>query len=274
MKHLKFHEDLIFKNVGQKFGPTLLKIMNLKGEIKEIHQTEFSILDPKIYKPDLVFEVENQIFIIEFQSSYVDIDDEKRFRLYTALIDHLKNEYNKEIELHVLSTTEKEKTKVYKINKDSSFPIYIHSLHNHDGNQFLNMINYKIENKEVLGKEELVKLSLVPFMKTNENIEEIILKTAITITNIDNLNNDIGQFIKGIELLLTDKFVETENLNMTIRNLLGGNMKIVEDYAQDKVNEKEREIVINMYNKGLDEVKISDLTGININFIKKTILSK
>ena len=61
---------------------------------------------------------------------------------------------------------------------------------------------------------------------------------------------------------------------MTIRNLLGGNMKIVEDYAQDKVNEKEREIVINMYNKGLDEVKISDLTGININFIKKTILSK
>ncbi|WP_296801644.1 hypothetical protein [uncultured Methanobrevibacter sp.] len=43
--------------------------------------------------------------------------------------------------MHVLSTVEAEKTKCYKINPDSSFPIYIHSLKSYDGDEFLNMIN-------------------------------------------------------------------------------------------------------------------------------------
>ena len=94
-----------------------------------------------MYKPDMVFELEDRIIILEFQSTYVDTSDKKRFRLYTALFDHLKNKSQKDIEVHVLSTVEAEKTKCYKINPDSSFPIYIHSLKSYDGDEFLNMIN-------------------------------------------------------------------------------------------------------------------------------------
>lgn len=81
---MKFHEDFIFKRNGQKYGQELMELLNISGKIIKIHQTEYGIIDPKMYKPDLVFELEDKIIIIEFQSSYVDINDEKRFRFYTA----------------------------------------------------------------------------------------------------------------------------------------------------------------------------------------------
>ena len=67
-----------------------------------------------MYKPDMVFELEDRIIILEFQSTYVDISDKKRFRLYTALFDQIQNKSQKDIEVHVLSTVEGEKTKYYK----------------------------------------------------------------------------------------------------------------------------------------------------------------
>ena len=67
-----------------------MEIINIKGKIIEVHQTEYSVIDPKMYKPDLVFELEDKIVILEFQSTYVNINDKRRFRFYTALIDHVK----------------------------------------------------------------------------------------------------------------------------------------------------------------------------------------
>lgn len=51
----------------------------------------------------------------------------------------------KPIEVHVLSTVEAETTKWYHVNPQSSFPIYIHSLKNIDGDKFLNMMNAEID---------------------------------------------------------------------------------------------------------------------------------
>lgn len=87
---MRFHKDTIFKNEGQKYGQELMEIINVKGKILEVHQTEYSIIDPKMYKPDLVFELEDKIVILEFQSSYVDVNDKRRFRFYTALFDIVK----------------------------------------------------------------------------------------------------------------------------------------------------------------------------------------
>ena len=114
---MKFHEDTIFKNEGQKYGQKLMEIINIKGKIVEVHQTEYSIIDSKMYKPDLVFELEDQIVILEFQPTYVDVNDKRRFRFYTALFNLVKIKSKKPIEVHVLSTAELEKRKIYKIKK-------------------------------------------------------------------------------------------------------------------------------------------------------------
>lgn len=272
---MEFHEDVIFKSQGQVYGQELMDIINIEGKIVEVHQTEYGIIDPKMYKPDMVFELEDRIIILEFQSTYVDISDKKRFRLYSALFDHLKNKSQKDIEVHVLSTVEAEKTKCYKINPDSSFPIYIHSLKSYDGDEFLNMINTKISNNQQLSEKELLLISLICFMECGNGIEYSILNSAVAITNVPDLDKDIAQFVKGVVLMLCDKFVADESLNMTISNLVGGNMKIVEDYAQRKVDEKlkerDEEIVIELDKEGYAVNDIARIAKVSLDFVNQTL---
>lgn len=283
---MKFHDDVIFKNDGQQYGQEFIEILNIKGKIIEIHQTEYSILDPKMYKPDLVFELEDKIIILEFQSTYVDINDKKRFRFYMALFDYLKNSTHKNIELHVLSTMEVEKTKCYKINPESRFPIYVHSLKNYDSNKFLNIIKIKIKNKVVLSKKELLLLTLLCFMDSDESINQNILNSAETITDIPNLNVDMEQFAKGVILMLCDKFVDDELLNIKISNLVGGNMKIVEDYAQrvaqeavkkekekfeSELESKDENLVINLSKEGYSVKDIARIADVSISFVNQTL---
>ncbi len=276
---MKFHEDVIFKNEGQIYGQKLMEIINIKGKIIEVHQTEYSVIDPKMYKPDLVFELEDKIVILEFQSTYVNINDKRRFRFYTALIDHVKIKSEKPIEVHVLSTIEAEKTKCYKVNSESRFPIYIHSLKKYDGNEFLNIMNTKIESNKNFSEKELLMISLLCFMKTDEDIEQAILNSALIITNIKDLKEDIGQFAKGGILMLCDKFVTNESMNRTISNLVGGNMKIVEDYAQrvaqqkvdEKLEEKNKKVIINLNKKGFEAEEIAETVDVSIDFVNKVL---
>lgn len=151
----------------------------------------------------------------------------------------------------MLSTVEAQKTVCYKVNPKSRFPIYIHNLKNYDSQKFLNNMNVKINNNKKLSKKELLLISLICFMDSKDSVNQLILKSALMITNIPGLSDDISQFVKGIVLLLCDKFVD-ESLNTTISNLVGGNMKIVEDYAQRKVDEAKKQ-----FRKELDDLNYS-----------------
>ena len=75
--------------------------------------------------------------------------------------------------------------------------------------------------------------------------------------------------------MLCDRFVKDESLNITISNLVGGNMKIVEDYAQRKVDEKlkerDEEIVRNMDEKGIKKEDIAILAKVSPEFVEKTL---
>ena len=75
--------------------------------------------------------------------------------------------------------------------------------------------------------------------------------------------------------MLCDKFVEDESLNKTISNIVGGNMKIVEDYAQrkvdEKLNERNEEIVINLKKEGFKLSDIARIADVSKDFVKKTL---
>lgn len=276
---MKFHEDTIFKIEGQKYGQELIEIMNIEGKILKVHQTEYGIVDPKMYKPDLVFELEDKIIILEFQSSYVDVNDKRRFRFYSAIIDQVKVKSKKPIEVHVLSTAEPEKTKCYKINPDSRFPIYIHSLKSIDGDNFINKMYTKITHEEHFTEKELLMITLFCFMKSTRDIEEKILDSAELITLIPGLGKEMAQFAKGIVLMLCDKFVEDETLNVKITNLVGGNMdnveryaeRYAEKYAQEKIDKNNEEIIIKLNEKGFTIKEIIETLNVSKDFVEKTL---
>ena len=272
---MRFHEDTIFKIEGQKYGQELIEIMNIKGKILKVHQTEYGIVDPKMYKPDLVFELEDKIVILEFQSSYVDVNDKRRFRFYSAIIDQVKVKSKKPIEVHVLSTAELEKTKYYKINPDSLFPIYIHSLKSIDGDNFISKMYTKITHEENFTEKELLMITLFCFMKSTRDIEEKILDSAELITLIPGLGKEMAQFAKGIVLMLCDKFVEDETLNVKITNLVGGNMdnveRYAERYAQEKIDRNNEKIIIKLNEKGFTITEIIETLNVSKDFVEKTL---
>ena len=75
--------------------------------------------------------------------------------------------------------------------------------------------------------------------------------------------------------MLCDKFVVDESLNMSISNLVGGNMKIVEDYAQRvaqrKVDEKTEEIVIELDKEGYAVNDIARIVKVSLDFVNQTL---
>ena len=84
---MEFHEDFIFKCYAQNFGSELIEILDIVGEIIEVLPSEYPDIEPKIYKPDIVFELKDKILILEFQSTNVNNEDKRRFRHYTSLLD-------------------------------------------------------------------------------------------------------------------------------------------------------------------------------------------
>lgn len=148
-------EDKLFKYATKEDGFSFINLIeeinwdirkyDFKSENLTFNPTELIELDPAVYKSDMIMELDSIIVITEFQSTVVKKFDEKRYRLYTAIVDYAKQN-NKPILLIVFSTAEKTKIKQYKLNKDCVFTIPIISLKDFDGDEIINNIENKIKN--------------------------------------------------------------------------------------------------------------------------------
>ena len=116
----------------------------------------------------------------------------------------------------MLSTVEPGGIKCYKVSEQSRFWIYIHSLKSYDAGEVLNTMRYKISHNESFSKKELLMIGLLCFMKSDKSIDNCLYDSAVTITNIKDLDEDISQFVKGIILMLCDKFVDDELKSIAI----------------------------------------------------------
>ena len=60
-------------------------------------------------------------------------------------------------------------------------------------------------------------------------------------------------------------------LRKRITNIVGGNMKNVEEYAQDKINENNEKIIINLKNHGCTINEIIETLNVSKDFVEKTL---
>ena len=60
-------------------------------------------------------------------------------------------------------------------------------------------------------------------------------------------------------------------LRKRITNIVGGNMKNVEEYAQDKLNKYTEKIIINLKNKGFTINEIIETLNVSKDFVEKTL---
>lgn len=279
-------EDQLFKYATKEDGIGLLKLLKeSNANIKEIdfesenltyNPTELVELDPKIYKTDMILELDHLIVLTEFQSTIVKTPDEKRYRLYTALVDYAKRN-NKPIMLIVISTAEKTKIKQYKINKDCVFTIPIVSLKDFDGDKIINNIENKIKNNQKITRHEMLNLALAPFMSSKKPLNKQIEKTVKTLNEVRKSMKCSSDFVFGIELLIVEKFIKNERQHKKLTNILRDTMKIIdewrqEDYENGKQQGKEEEKINtakNMLKENYTVKQISKITQLNIESIKQ-----
>ena len=279
-------EDQLFKYATKEDGFGLLKLLKeSNANIKEIdfesenltyNPTELVELDPKIYKTDIILELDHLIVLTEFQSTIVKTPDEKRYRLYTALVDYAKRN-NKPIMLIVISTAEKTKIKQYKINKDCVFTIPIVSLKDFDGDKIINNIENKIKNNQKITRHEMLNLALAPFMSSKKPLNKQIEKTVKTLDEVRKSMKCSSDFVFGIELLIVEKFIKNERQHKKLTNILRDTMKIIdewrqEDYENGKKEGKEEEKINtakNMLKENYTIKQIATITQLNIESIKQ-----
>lgn len=279
-------EDQLFKYATKEDGFGLLKLLKeSNANIKEIdfesenltyNPTELVELDPKIYKTDMILELDHLIVLTEFQSTIVKTPDEKRYRLYTALVDYAKRN-NKPLILIVISTAEKTKIKQYKINKDCVFTIPIVSLKDFDGDKIINNIENKIKNNQKITRHEMLNLALAPFMSSKKPLDKQIEKTVKTLDEVIKSMKCSSDFVFGIELLIVEKFIKNERQHKKLTNILRDTMKIIdewrqEDYENGKKEGKEEEKINtakNMLKENYTIKQIATITQLNIESIKQ-----
>lgn len=279
-------EDQLFKYATKEDGFGLLKLLKeSNANIKEIdfksenltyNPTELIELDPKIYKTDIILELDHLIVLTEFQSTIVKTIDEKRYRLYTALVDYAKRN-NKPLILIVISTAEKTKIKQYKINKDCVFTIPIVSLKDFDGDKIINNIENKIKNNQKITRHEMLNLALAPFMSSKKPLDKQIEKTVKTLDEVRKSMKCSSDFVFGIELLIVEKFIKNERQHKKLTNILRDTMKIIdewrqEDYENGKKEGKEEEKINtakNMLKENYTIKQIATITQLNIESIKQ-----
>lgn len=279
-------EDQLFKYATKEDGFGLLKLLKeSNANIKEIdfksenltyNPTELVELDPKIYKTDMILELDHLIVLTEFQSTIVKKIDEKRYRLYTALVDYAKRN-NKPLILIVISTAEKTKIKQYKINKDCVFTIPIVSLKDFDGDKIINNIENKIKNNQKITRHEMLNLALAPFMSSKKPLDKQIEKTVKTLDEVRKSMKCSSDFVFGIELLIVEKFIKNERQHKKLTNILRDTMKIIdewrqEDYENGKKEGKEEEKINtakNMLKENYTIKQIATITQLNIKSIKQ-----
>lgn len=279
-------EDQLFKYATKEDGIGLLKLLKeSNANIKEIdfesenltyNPTELVELDPKIYKTDRILELDHLIVLTEFQSTIVKTPDEKRYRLYTALVDYAKRN-NKPIMLIVISTAEKTKIKQYKINKDCVFTIPIVSLKDFDGDKIINNIENKIKNNQKITRHEMLNLALAPFMSSKKPLDKQIEKTVKTLDEVRKSMKCSSDFVFGIELLIVEKFIKNERQHKKLTNILRDTMKIIDEWRQEdhengKKEGKEEEKINtakNMLKENYTIKQIATITQLNIESIKQ-----
>lgn len=275
-------EDQLFKYATKEDGIGLLKLLKeSNANIKEIdfesenltyNPTELIELDPKIYKTDMILELDHLIVLTEFQSTIVKTPDEKRYRLYTALVDYAKRN-NKPIMLIVISTAEKTKIKQYKINKDCVFTIPIVSLKDFDGDKIINNIENKIKNNQKITRHEMLNLALAPFMSSKKPLDKQIEKTVKTLDEVRKSMKCSSDFVFGIELLIVEKFIKNERQHKKLTNILRDTMKIIDEWRQEDYENGKKEEKINTAKNMLKEnysiKQIAKITQLNIESIKQ-----
>jgi len=225
-------EDRAFKIMAMRFLTPLFNLFELHINVKNILPTEL-VLYSKSFNMDFLIETtEGYLINLEFQSTKINVQDMLRFHMYAILAYH---KYGKKVYTIVISTSkEREESIIIEhFGLCSLFTIHVLSFNDLELEKALNDINNKIKNNIQLNEDDIVKITLIPFMDDRENIQELLEWSCNILTNIEMEDKEDFHSIQAIETLLINKFVKDENLKNKLLDVIEMSDNVIfERYAK------------------------------------------
>ncbi len=275
--------DIITKELFPLLKRLVKLILNIDIDEKTFKKKSLSLNLPKFVekRPDILFEYKNAIYHIEFQTQDEFMLD--RMLIYLSLIYSTFKKIPVQVVIYLGERDLKKMKNVLKA-EGINYNYKIVALKDIDGKELLKSENIedwiiailcKIENKKKILEKIIDRLKKLPLEKRIKYIESLLI--------LSNLRKETKKYfeelggikmplaIDPLEISYIRKWAEEAAKRLAEKLAEEKATKLAEEKAKElaekKVREKMKNLVINMYKKGMDIDSISELTDIP----KKTI---
>jgi hypothetical protein len=221
--------------------------------IESVEPSELSKVVTVEASADVVFRLQNGVFVnIENQSTYNDANV-YRFHLYAALLMDRYGEEMKELYTIVVYTCKPEKNPIDTIKtRNMNFKMYPVFIQEQDGETRFNQIKNKIlEEEEVeLSKEERLYLVYNPLMEKNATPDERVKEIVEIVSAIED--DEVKFSLLGTMAVMNRKFINEDTKNLIWEAM---EMTMVFEKQLKSLEEKQRiedakSVLRELYSKG------------------------
>lgn len=273
------YEDMIMKRAMDIFAEDGLKFFGINKKVKDTGSTEIVVLEIKNMFMDYTFLMEDDTYIhFEFQTTNKGVTDLRRFRTYEAL---LNMQTGKDVVTYVVYSGDIKNPLSGYESGINSYRVNAISMANKDGDKIFNDIIDKMKSGEELSKQDIIALTFTPIMGGKLSKGDKIVNAIRVVKDIDK---DYRYDVESILYAFANKFLsgkDLEKVREEIKMTELGKSLIEEGMEKGKSegiiegeNKKTIEIVKNAIKQGLDNIIISNLTGLSneeIEAIRKTL---
>ncbi|MBP2023431.1 hypothetical protein J2Z44_003268 [Clostridium punense] len=199
-------EDTVMKKAMEFFKDNAVKFFGISTKVVASAETEIKTIDIKNNSIDYLFHTENgELLHFEFQTTDKK-DDLKRFLYYDASLYYREN---KRVRTMVIYSADIEEVQTEIDIGTIKYSIEAFYMKNLDGDEKIEYLRNKINNKEHLTDEDILNLTFIPLMKTKMSKSERALESIELASKIPESNEKL----KCMSLLyaLFEKFGDKES---------------------------------------------------------------
>ena len=252
------YEDKYLKSLVEMYFNSLLLCFGYDYRIKKILNSEIVVNSARSIRMDFLAETCCGILInIEF--------------LYAQ---KAREKYGKKVLTIVVSThAEKNETVCDNFALDSWFTMHVKSFKEFSEKKALNDIKLKIKQNKELSDKDYLKLSVIPFMRSDNKIDKVLWDVCSLVNKITDSDDSRLDALKWGLIVLVEKFVSNQNRKRRIFELI----KMEGSYFYELYGKEEREqgraemadkVIRNLLKDGVSVELVSKWTGVPINQIK------
>ena len=262
------YEDKYLKSLVEMYFNSLLLCFGYDYRIKKILNSEIVVNSARSIRMDFLAETCCGILInIEFLSTALN---QKKIDQFHEYAQKAREKYGKKVLTIVVSTyAEKNETVCDNFALDSWFTMHVKSFKEFSEKKALNDIKLKIKQNKELSDKDYLKLSVIPFMRSDERIDKVLWDVCSLVNKVKDGDDKRLDALKCGLIVLVDKFVSNKNRKRRIFELI--NMEssyYFELYGKEKVEQGRMEIIQNLLESGLSVEQVSKLAKVPLNRVQ------